>query len=285
MQQWICLQPRICSRVDHVKVSHTLTMAKPDIKANFRKTIKAKLSELTEDEIRLQSQRAQDLILNLPQYRNANRLSIYLAMPKRELQTSTLVEDALSKNKKVFVPYIHQPPGAKRRVIDMLQLASTDDYKSLKPDGWGIPTLSKDSVNQRENAMGDLGPGSGEMLEPTEDGEGRKGEDGTLDLIVVPGVGFDEGMNRLGHGGGFYDAYLSRFCSDGTRKPFLGRPSIDHASNHSQLFRMISDIANAVGLCLAEQMLSPGQEIPTTHDDWIVDAIAVGDGRLLTLDD
>lgn len=28
-----------------------------------------------------------------------------------------------------------------------------------------------------------------------------------------------------------------------------------------------------------------GQEVPTTNSDWIVDALAVGDGRLLTLDD
>ena len=41
----------------------------------------------------------------------------------------------------------------------------------------------------------------------------------------------------------------------------------------------------AVGLCLAEQLLPAGQEIPTTADDWIVDAVAVGDGRLLTMDD
>jgi hypothetical protein len=40
-----------------------------------------------------------------------------------------------------------------------------------------------------------------------------------------------------------------------------------------------------VGLCLAEQMLPLGQQIPTTEDDWIVDAVAVGDGRLLTLED
>ena len=40
-----------------------------------------------------------------------------------------------------------------------------------------------------------------------------------------------------------------------------------------------------VGLCLAEQLLLRGQEVPTAENDWIVDALAVGDGRLLTLDD
>lgn len=202
-------------------------MAKPDIKSDFRKTIKTRLSQLTEEEILSQSQRAQNSVLDLPQYKKSTRLSVYLSMPHKEAQTSTVVRDALSKDKQVFVPYIHHPPGAKRKVIDMLRLSSIEDYESLKPDSWGIPSLSKDSVRERENAMGGLGPGDGEMLETTEDGEGRKGEEGQLDLIVMPGVAFDEGMNRLGHGGGFYDAFLSRFCSDGTRKPYLGRwPSL-----------------------------------------------------------
>ena len=35
----------------------------------------------------------------------------------------------------------------------------------------------------------------------------------------------------------------------------------------------------AVGLCLAEQLLEPGQIVMQEHD-WKVDAVAVGDGSL-----
>ncbi|KAK5163199.1 uncharacterized protein LTR77_010785 [Saxophila tyrrhenica] len=231
-------------------------MASKQSKADLRKQIKTTLKTLSEDQITTQSHRAQQQILSLPQYRSATRLSIYLSMPAAEAQTSQLVRHALGNDKQVFVPYIHRPEGAKRKVIDMLRLHSLDDYEGLERDSWGIPSLPADSVEGRENAMGGKGLGDGDVMEASGDGEGRKGGgEGTLDFVVVPGVGFDEGCNRLGHGGGFYDGWLSRWCSDGTRKPYL------------------------------EQMLPSGQEIPITDNDWIVDAVAVGDGRLLTLDD
>ena len=191
-----------------------------DAKKDFRKEIKSKLSQLSSDEITEQSLKAQNLVLGLKQYQTAQSLSIYLSMPKAEAQTDKIVHDALSQNKKVFIPYIHQPSTGPK-IIDLLRLASTSEFENLERDSWGIPSLPSDSIESRENAMGGRGLSSGEMPPETKDGEGRKGE-GTLDLVVLPGVAFDQGMNRLGHGRGFYDAYLSRFCADGTRKPYLG---------------------------------------------------------------
>lgn len=93
-------------------------------------------------------------------------------------------------------------------LMDMLLVESRTDYRSLEPDSWGIPSIPKHSLSHRKNCL----------------------EDGGLDLIVMPGVAFDEGFGRLGHGKGYYDYFLARYKlmvdSDETRgqmkMPILG---------------------------------------------------------------
>ena len=43
---------------------------------------------------------------------------------------------------------------------------------------------------------------------------------GGLDLIFVPGLGFDKQSNRLGRGKGYYDAYLKRCLQSQDVKPY-----------------------------------------------------------------
>ncbi len=42
------------------------------------------------------------------------------------------------------------------------------------------------------------------------------GDDLTPNILIVPLVGFDTGLNRLGYGGGFYDRTLERLRRSGT---------------------------------------------------------------------
>ncbi|KAF2774391.1 5-formyltetrahydrofolate cyclo-ligase [Teratosphaeria nubilosa] len=224
-------------------------------KKALRRDIKARLASLSSEDVTKQSKLAQDLILSLPQYQNAKSLSVYLSMPVGEAQTRSILRDALETGKKVYVPYIYKPESegspSKRKVMDMLQLSSLSEYENLERDSWGIPTLPEEGIQERCNAMGGRGLTQGLDL------GGRAEEYGGLDLIVVPGVAFDADGNRMGHGAGFYDSYLTRLCGGWRRKrPFL------------------------VGLCLAEQVLERGR-ILMQEWDWRVDVVAVGDGRLI----
>lgn len=152
-------------------------------------------------------------------------------MPSGELSTRSIVHDALRNGKEVFIPYLHKVVSPltqqKSSIMDMLALESIEEFESLEPDRWGIPSLKPSQVVNKKNCLGGYGvcPQGGD--EATEDGHG-------LDLIVMPGMAFDHGFRRLGHGKGYYDLFLTRYSEKKARSktttskmPFLGeRPSL-----------------------------------------------------------
>lgn len=155
------------------------------------------------------------------EYQKAGAISVFLSMPGKEVSTREIVLDAFSKGKTVYVPYIYAVGEAKSKskVMDMLRLRDQSDFDSLLPDSWGIPSLDKESVERRGNALG--GQGLQEGAEPRSDASPD------LDLIFMPAVAFDQSRNRLGHGRGFYDRYLQKYHSattqSGRSMPNLGR--------------------------------------------------------------
>jgi len=159
-------------------------------------------------------------LLSMTQYHSAQKLSVYLSMPTGEISTVAIVHDAMNRGKQVFVPYTYkiaeEIESQPSQIMDMLELKSLEDYASLEPDKWGIPTLSADSVASRRNSFGGFG---------TSDGKTSENSFG-LDMIVVPGMAFDRNMGRLGHGKGFYDYFFERCHRQSvqgrTKMPFLG---------------------------------------------------------------
>ncbi|WEW59578.1 5-formyltetrahydrofolate cyclo-ligase family protein [Emydomyces testavorans] len=229
-------------------------------KKELRGQIKKILSGLSKESINKQSSTVTKLLLSLPEYQAAKRLSVYLAMPSGEIQTADIVRDAFSKGKRVYVPYIYQldPSAAQERksVMEMLALRSIDDYESLQPDKWGIPSLDADTLATRENCFGGFG-----LLGPST--ASIEKNNAGLDLIVMPGLAFDESFGRLGHGKGYYDHFVMKCrgqqgdSTSAIRKPYL------------------------VALTLKEQILPPSAHVPAAEYDIPVDALIVGDGRIL----
>ena len=138
-------------------------------------------------------------LFSLPEYQAARRVGVYLSMPSGEISTGSIVHDALQSSKAVYVPFLRRtytgPRGSSTAIMDMVSLHSLGDYQSLQPDRLGIPSLPPASVAGRLDCLHGLNDG-------TQPG---------LDVIVMPGMAFDTALSRLGHGKGYYDAFLQRY--------------------------------------------------------------------------
>lgn len=158
-------------------------------KQALRKQIKMKLKNMTDFEREFQTSNIVKQLFLHKKYKECNRISVYLSMTS-EVQTNEILSHALESGKKVFIPkYV----GSN---MDMVRLASMDDYNSLPETKWKIKQPADDDYT-RENAL----------------------DTGGLDLIVVPGVGFTANGDRMGHGRGYYDTYIEKASK--VRIPYL----------------------------------------------------------------
>ncbi|OTB05454.1 hypothetical protein M426DRAFT_56804 [Hypoxylon sp. CI-4A] len=231
-------------------------------KTQLRSLMKQRLASLSQDSITSQSNRVFDSLCKFKPYVDAKRVAVYLAMPGGEIQTDPIVRHALSSGKQVFVPYLHrsglQPGDGPARLMDMVSLNDIEDYESLQRDKWGIPSVDAATVHERKRSVGEL--------------DGKRSEDVSLDLIILPGVAFDidpqsKAIRRLGHGKGFYDYFLHRYALAATaeERKSGGRPAV-----------------LLYALALKEQLLSPSSEesVPVGPHDQPIDGLFLGDGQL-----
>jgi len=121
-------------------------------------------------------------------FRAARRLAFYLASDG-EIDPSLLLAAALSHGQECFLPLLH--PFRPSRLL-FIRYRRGD---SLRRNRWGI-------------------------LEPHLDAR-RLVSARTLDVVLVPLVGFDAQGNRLGMGKGFYDRTFSFRCGGQRRRPQL----------------------------------------------------------------
>ena len=120
-------------------------------------------------------------LLALVEYRRAAVIMTYVDF-RNEVKTAELIKNSLALGKLLAVPLIDLQA---RQLIPSLLLDFPED---LAPNAWGILEPA---------------PGRRRPLPPEK-----------IDLVIVPGVAFDEKGNRLGYGGGFYDCFLPRTRAD-----------------------------------------------------------------------
>lgn len=98
-----------------------------------------------------------------------------------EIGTQELIDEALRRNKRVFVPRVEQ--GKDTSELEFYRIFSREE---LVPGYRGIPEPSGETESYAYSGK-------------------RAGKT----LLLMPGAAFDGYRNRLGYGKGFYDRYLA----------------------------------------------------------------------------
>ena len=144
-------------------------------KKALRSKIIAARRKLTDNYRQRASNRMMTVFCALPDFKEPRKVLCYASMAD-EVQIRPLMEKWLSLGVTVALPHITGK--------GQMEAVSFTDFDSLVEGEYGIltPDLEK-----------------GEIIPPDE-----------LDLIIVPGIAYDTRGDRLGMGGGFYDAYLAR---------------------------------------------------------------------------
>jgi 5-formyltetrahydrofolate cyclo-ligase len=143
-------------------------------KAQVRKDIRDQLHALSPEQRQEWSARITERILELPEYKQAKILMVFLSFSK-EYDTESLIVHGLSVGKIVCAPKV--------------------DWRTWKMEP--VKLNGPDDVLKDEHGL----------REPTGD---EKIDVDRIDLVLVPGLAFDTSGRRVGRGGGFYDAFLSR---------------------------------------------------------------------------
>ena len=142
-------------------------------KAALRREWKARRDAIAEREEK--SRKIAENLLFLPVLQTAKTIFLYLSMGS-EVETITLAKELLFMGKRIAVPVCD-------RKTHTMEAVEITDMKELQSGTYGI-----------------LEPQNGKVLSKSE-----------IDLILVPGLAFDEDGYRLGYGGGYYDRYLENF--------------------------------------------------------------------------
>ncbi|KAF7648434.1 hypothetical protein LDENG_00156970 [Lucifuga dentata] len=161
-------------------------------KQALRREIKRKVSALSDEEKLRQSANLSQKLFRHPRYVSCKRIAVFLSM-RDEVHTEEIIRDVFNKGKSCFIPRYHSNSSH----MDMLQLKSLQDMQELPLTTWNIQQPADDDCSRQEALSS-----------------------GGLDLILMPGLGFDRSGRRLGRGKGFYDSYLERCSRHPGGKPY-----------------------------------------------------------------
>lgn len=143
----------------------------------LRRQMKDKLNQLTPDQKQTIEQRLYEKLWHNDSWKAAKSIGITISQGY-EWDTTPIIQKAWEQGKRVVVPKCF--PKEKQLVFYQL-----NDFQQLESVYYGL-------------------------LEPNPE-TSEKVLSNQIDLLLVPGLVFDENLYRIGHGGGFYDRYLTSY--------------------------------------------------------------------------
>ncbi len=146
-------------------------------KSALRKKIIQERDRFSREEIFEKSARIAKNLYALSVYREANAVMFFISFGS-EVDTRLMVEDTIQRGKLALAP------KAVPETRELIPSRIIDWMRDLEPGAYSIP---------------EPGPGTLRPKDPE-----------IIDLLIVPGVGFDPDGGRLGYGGGYYDRFFER---------------------------------------------------------------------------
>jgi len=150
-------------------------------KKSLRKQMKAKVATISQQDKKLQSKIVTGKVLKSAEYVNSKSIALYLHMDD-EIQTEDILIQAFKDEKICYIPRYFMGGN----LMEMVRIYNLQDYENLPVTKWNIKQPSDEE--KRPEAL----------------------DEGSLDLMLIPGMAFTEKGLRLGRGKGYYDTYLAK---------------------------------------------------------------------------
>lgn len=123
----------------------------------------------------------------LEEFRKAKSLLAYVSF-RSEVDTTRFLQDVINSGKKLVLPVV----DSRHKALRLYEIKETSELE------YGYMGILEPGVREdREVALSDI------------------------DLVIIPGAGFDLKGNRLGYGGGYYDKLLSLATNPQSPTPLL----------------------------------------------------------------
>ncbi len=142
------------------------------MKNQLKETILEKRNSLSKEEIIGKSEKIEDTLFDLEQYKKAKIIMFFVSF-NSEVYTHNMIRKAL-KTKTIVIPKVVQNEIEPSVIIDLDNLIPSGKFRILEPIE--LMKIAYKNIN----------------------------------LVLVPGISFDQEGHRIGYGFGYYDKFLRK---------------------------------------------------------------------------